>query len=42
MPKIDKKSTLLRQWEMMRMLTVSRWDRKRMGVGTRLAKLLHA
>jgi predicted DNA-binding transcriptional regulator YafY len=28
MPKIDKKSTLLRQWEMMRMLTVSRWDRK--------------
>lgn len=28
MPKNDKKSTLLRQWEMMRMLTVSRSDSK--------------
>lgn len=28
MPKIDKKSTLLRQWEMMRMLRVSRSDSK--------------
>lgn len=28
MPHIDKKSTLLRQWEMMRMLTVSRSDSK--------------
>ena len=26
MAKINKKSTLLRQWEMMRLLTVSRWD----------------
>jgi predicted DNA-binding transcriptional regulator YafY len=28
MPKNDKKSTLLRQWEMMRMLTVSRYDKQ--------------
>jgi len=28
MPKSDKKSTLLRQWEMMRMLTVSRYDKQ--------------
>ncbi len=28
MPKIDKKSMLLRQWEMMRMLTVSRSDNR--------------
>jgi len=28
MPKNDKKSTLLRQWEMMRMLTLSRHDKK--------------
>jgi predicted DNA-binding transcriptional regulator YafY len=27
MPQNEKKSTLLRQWEMMRMLTVSRWDK---------------
>jgi predicted DNA-binding transcriptional regulator YafY len=31
MPQIDKKSTLLRQWEMMRMLTVSRSDSKHDG-----------
>ncbi len=31
MPKIDKHSTLLRQWEMMRMLTVSRSDSKHDG-----------
>ena len=28
MPKNNKKSTLLRQWEMMRMLTVSRYDKQ--------------
>lgn len=28
MPRSDKKSTLLRQWEMMRMLTVSRYDKQ--------------
>jgi predicted DNA-binding transcriptional regulator YafY len=28
MPKNDKKPTLLRQWEMMRMLTVSRYDKQ--------------
>ena len=28
MPRNDKKSTLLRQWEMMRMLTVSRYDKQ--------------
>lgn len=28
MPKNDKKSTLLRQWEMMRMLTVNRYDKQ--------------
>jgi predicted DNA-binding transcriptional regulator YafY len=28
MPKNDKKSTLLRQWEMVRMLTVSRYDKQ--------------
>lgn len=31
MPKSEKKSTLLRQWEMMRMLTVSRSDTKQDG-----------
>lgn len=31
MPKDDKKSTLLRQWEMMRMLTVSRSDSQQAG-----------
>ena len=31
MPKIEKKSTLLRQWEMMRMLTISRSSSKHGG-----------
>lgn len=31
MPKIDKKSALMRQWEMMRMLTVSRSDSQQSG-----------
>lgn len=40
MPKNDKKSTLLRQWEMMRMLTVSRYDKQTDGQWDKASEIM--